>query len=376
MKLGLKTLDWYILKRFLGTYLFSNVLIVTIIIIFDISEKIDNFIYATMDEIIFDYFINVIPFFLNLLSPMFTFIAVIFFTSRLAARYETVAILSSGVSYIRFLRPYMIGATCIALLSLVLGHFVIPNASKTRQAFEDKYINHTYENKETNIHRQIQPGVFIYMESYNNQVKTGYKFSMEKTKDGKLIYMLSADNIVWDSVKQLWRLNNYHERFVPETKLSAIAARTVGMKGDYKEDLKFGIQRDLTMDFYPKDMERIESKVDVMTYFELKAYIKKEREKGSNGIERFEVENYKRTAIPFSTFILTIIGVCLSSRKIRGGLGMHLALGLLLSASYELFLHVSSIFAINNLLPPLFAVWMPNVIYGFFSFYLYKLFQK
>jgi len=376
MKLGLKTLDWYILKRFLGTYLFSNVLIVTIIIIFDISEKIDNFIYATMDEIIFDYFVNVIPFFLNLLSPMFTFIAVIFFTSRLAARYETVAILSSGVSYLRFLRPYMIGASCIALLSLVLSHFVIPNASKTRQAFEDKYINHTYENKESNIHRQIQPGVFIYMESYNNQLQMGYKFTMEKTKEGKLTYMLCADNIVWDSIKQSWRLNNYYERFVPQIQLSAIAARTVGEKGDYKEELKYGIQKDLSMDFYPKDMGRIESKVDVMTYFELKEYVKKEREKGSNGIERFEVENYKRTAIPFSTFILTIIGVCLSSRKIRGGLGMHLALGLLLAASYELFLQVSSILAINDLLPPFVAVWTPNVIYGCIAFYLYKTAQK
>lgn len=376
MKFGLKTLDWYILKRFLGTYLFSNALIVTIIIIFDISEKIDNFIYATMDEIIFDYFINVIPFFLNLLSPMFTFIAVIFFTSRLAARYETVAILSSGVSYLRFLRPYMIGASCIALLSLVLSHFVIPNASKTRQAFEDKYINHTYENKESNIHRQIQPGVFIYMESYNNILKTGYKFTMEKTSKGKLTYMLCADNIVWDSVKQLWQINNYYERFVPETKLASIKNRTVGAKGDYKEELKFGVRKDLSIDFYPKDMGRIESKVDVMTYPELKKYVKKEREKGTNGIERFEVENYKRTAIPFSTFILTIIGVCLSSRKIRGGLGMHLALGLLLAASYELFLHVSSIFAINGLLPPLIAVWMPNVIYGLIAFYLYKTAQK
>lgn len=376
MKLGLKTLDWYILKRFLGTYLFSNILIVTIIIIFDISEKIDNFIYATMDEIIFDYFVNVIPFFLNLLSPMFTFIAVIFFTSRLAARYETVAILSSGVSYLRFLRPYMIGASCIALLSLVLSHFVIPNASKTRQAFEDKYINHTYENKESNIHRQIQPGVFIYMESYNNQLQMGYKFTMEKTKEGKLTYMLCADNITWDSIKQLWRLNNYYERFVPEIKLSSIVARTVGEKGDYKEELKYGIQKDLSMDFYPKDMGRIESKVDVMTYFELKEYVKKEREKGSNGIERFEVENYKRTAIPFSTFILTIIGVCLSSRKIRGGLGMHLALGLLLAASYELFLQVSSILAINDLLPSFVAVWIPNVIYGCIAFYLYKTAQK
>lgn len=376
MRLGLKTLDWYILKRFLGTYLFSNILIITIIIVFDISEKIDNFIYASVDEIVFDYYVNFIPFFLNLLSPMFTFIAVIFFTSKLAARYETVAILSSGVSYLRFLRPYIIGASCIALVSLVLSHFVIPEASKSRQAFEDKYINHTYENKESNIHRQIEPGVFIYMESFNNGMKTGYKFTLERTRDGKLYYMLCADNIMWDSINQSWKANNYYERYIPDIKLSSIESNTVGAKGSYAEELKFGTQKELKIDFSPKDMGRIESKVDIMTYPELKRFVKKERLKGSNGIERFEVENYKRTAIPFSTFILTIIGVCLSSRKIRGGLGMHLALGLLLAASYELFLHVSSIFAINGLLPPVVAVWMPNVIYGFIAFYLYKTAQK
>lgn len=376
MRLGLKTLDWYILKRFLGTYFFANALIIVIIIIFDISEKIDNFIYATMDEIIFDYYVNFIPFFLNLLSPMFTFIAVIFFTSRLAVRYETVAILSSGVSYLRFLRPYMIGAGIIALLSLVLSHFVIPKSSKVRIAFEDKYVNNAYETKERNIHRQIAPGVFIYMESYNNTDRAGNKFTLEKTKAGKLTYMLSAENIVWDSIKHFWKANSYYERFVPETKLAALDTLKIGAKANYKEEIKFGKEKDLVIDFTPVDMGRVESKVEIMPYFELKRFIKKEREKGSNGIERFEVENHKRTAIPFSTFILTIIGVCLSSRKIRGGIGMHLALGLLLAASYELFLQVSSIFAINGLLPPLAAVWAPNVIYGAIAFYLYRTAQK
>lgn len=376
MQNPLKTIDRYILKRFLGTYIFSNILIITIIIIFDISEKIDNFIYASLSEVVFDHYLNFIPYFLNMLSPMFTFIAVIFFTSRLAARYETVAILSSGVSYKRFLRPYMIGAATIAVFSLLISHFVIPKANKTRQAFEDKYINNSYQNKEINIHRQVEKGTYIYMESFNNIDRTGFKFTLEKTKNGKMIYMLNADEIAWDSIKQTWRARNYYERFVPETISLSGKQLSVGDQSDYKETLVFGNEKEIKIDFNPKDMGRVESKVEVMTYPELKKFIAKEREKGSSGIERFEVENYKRTAIPFSTFILTLIGVCLSSRKIRGGIGMHLALGLLLAASYELFLHVSSIFAINGLLSPIVAVWMPNVIYGIIAYYLYRTAQK
>jgi lipopolysaccharide export system permease protein len=376
MKKMLKTLDWYILKRFLGTYLFSNILIITIIIIFDISEKIDNFIYAPLSEVVFDHYLNFVPYFLNRLSPMFTFIAVIFFTSRLAARYETVAILSSGISYWRFLRPYMIGAAMIALGSLYISHFVIPKANRTRQAFEDKYINNSYQSRETNIHRQVEKGVIIYMESFNNLDKTGYKFTLEKMNNGAMSYMLCADNITWDSIKQLWRTGNYYERFIPDLSRINTKQLSVGDTNEYKEKLVFGASKEITIDFSPKDMGRVESKVEIMTYPELKTFISKEREKGSNGIERFEVENYNRTATPFSTFILTIIGVCLSSRKIRGGIGMHLALGLLLAASYVLFQQVSSIFAINGMLGPLIAVWLPNFIYGGIAFYLDRTAQK
>lgn len=369
----LKKLDIYILKKFLGTFVFSIALIIVIVIIFDISEKIDNFIYASIDEIIFDHYLNFIPYFINMLSPLFTFISVIFFTSKLASRYETVAILSSGISYARFLRPYLIGAALIAVTSLVLGHFVIPKANKVRIAFEDKYINTGYQNEERNIHRQISKGTIIYMESFSNYEKRGYKFSMEKTDGLRMKYLLSADNIQWDSVHGYWLVNNYCERFISE---DTIGKETDPDKIKYEEKLNFGNQMPLQMDFHPSDMARIESKVEVMTYPELQAFIKKEREKGASGIERFEVENQKRTAFPFATFILTIMGVAISSRKIRGGIGMHLALGLLLAASYVLFLHVSSIFAVNGVMRPVFAVWLPNVIYSFIAWYLVKTAQK
>ncbi len=369
----LKILDKYILKKFLGTFVFSILLIITIIIIFDISEKIDDFIDAPLSEIIFSHYLNFVPYFINKLSPLFTFIAVIFFTSKMATRYETVAILSSGVSYRRFLRPYIIGAAIIATVSLFFSHFIIPKASQKKQAFEDKYINTGYRNNDQNIHRQVAKGTMVYIESYNIFDKTGYKFTLEKVKDLKLTYMLSAETVQWDSVKGVWHARNYHERYINDSTVFNNQNKASIIK---HETLRNGPDKELKIDFTPKDLGRLASKVEVMTYPELKEYIRKEREKGSEGIERFEAENYQRSAFPFATFILTLIGVAISSRKIRGGIGMHLALGLLLAASYMLFMHVSSIFAINGFLPALIAVWIPNVLYSAIAFYLIKTAQK
>ncbi len=366
----LKTIDRYILKKFMGTFFFSIALITCIVVIFDISEKIDNFIHASMHEIIFDHYMNFIPFITNKMAPLFTFISVIFFTSKMAARYETVAILSSGVKYTRFLRPYIIGAAVIALCSLYLSHFVIPSANRKKQAFEDKYINNHYQTEERNIHRQLDKETKLYMESYTNSDKRGNRFTMERIKDFKQEYFFSAEWVQWDSIRQLWVAHNFYERTMRVDSTKKIAAER------YKEEIKFGNDRELKIDFSPADMGRIESKVEIMTYGELKSFIAKEREKGSSGIERFEVENYTRTASPFATFILTIMGVCISSRKVRGGIGMHLAIGLLLAASYVLFLQVSSMFAVNGLFSPLIAVWVPNVLYGGIAFYLYKSAQK
>jgi lipopolysaccharide export system permease protein len=366
----LKTLDRYILKKFLGTFVFSIILIICIVIIFDISEKIDNFIHATLREIIFDHYMNFIPYFANFLSPLFTFISVIFFTSKMASRYETVAILSSGVNYTRFLRPYIIGAAIIAFGSLYLSHYVIPVANRKKQAFEDKYINNNYQNQERNIHRQLDKESKIYMESFSNMEGRGNRFTLEKIQNFNQMYFLSAEWIQWDSVRQSWKAHNYYERIVHEDNSKKSAAER------YKEEVKFGQEKELKINFVPSDLGRIESKVEIMTYPELKKYIAAEREKGSSGIERFEVENYRRTAFPFATFILTIIGVCISSRKVRGGIGMHLAVGLLLAASYVLFLQVSSIFAVNGVMPPMLAVWIPNFLYGGIAFYLYKTAQK
>ncbi|MBS1638092.1 MAG: LptF/LptG family permease [Bacteroidetes bacterium] len=366
----LKILDIYILKRFMGTFLFSIALMLSIFIVFDISEKLQDFIAekVPLKEIILEHYLNFIPYYGNLFSPLFTFISVILFTSRMASRTEFVAMLSSGTSFTRILRPYMIGAAIITFGSLFLNHFIIPRANKVRIAFEDRYINNGYSTEERNIHKQIAPGTFLYLESYDNRVNTGYRISLEKVVNNRQTYMLKAETMKWDSIKSLWMLSDFFERTLVEADTI-----TGGLtKPFYKETHKFGASRPLKIDFSPKDMWRFESKIEVMPYFELKEYIAKERMKGSSRIEFFEVEMYKRTAFPFATFILTIIGVSIASRKIRGGVGLHIAAGLVLSMAYILFMHISTTFATSGMMSPIIAVWIPNLIFAPVAFYLYK----
>ena len=351
-----------ILKKFVGTFFFSISLVTILLIVFDISEKIDNFYeyHVPLREIILDHYLNFVPFFINMLSPLFIFIAVIFFTSRMAARSETIAILSSGVSYTRFLRPYMIGAGIFCIMNLYLGHFVIPKGNRVMQEFEDKYVNSNYNNEDQNIHRNFTKDFKMYISSYSNSQRKGNFFSMEKYEGNKLVYFFSTNSITWDSLNKVWITENWYERYTNSN----------------KDSLAFGPPKKLQIDFTPEDMARSESKENVMTYFELKEYLKKEKEKGTPGLERFEVVNYKRTSVPFASFILTLIGVVLSARKMRGGIGMHIALGLLIGATYVVLLHFSSIFAVNGILPPLIAVWIPNFLYLIIAITMIKFFSQ
>ncbi len=366
----LKILDRYILRRFIGTFLFSITLMLAIFIVFDISEKLQDFITAKVPlrEIVFEHYLNFIPYYGNLFSPLFTFISVILFTSKMAYKTEFVAILSSGTSFARILRPYMIGAGLITFTSLFLNHFVIPNANKVRIAFEDRYINNGYSTEERNIHKQIAPGTYLYLESYDNRVNTGYRVSLEKVVNNRQVYMLKGESMKWDSVKHVWMLRDYFERELAES--DSIGKGLA--KPLFSEVHRFGQIKELKIDFSPKDMWRFESKIEVMPYFELKEYIAKEKMKGSSRIEFFEVEMYKRTAFPFATFILTIIGVSISSRKIRGGVGLHIAAGLVLSCMYILFMHISTTFATSGMASPIVAVWVPNAIFAVVAFFLYK----
>ena len=358
----MKTLDTYIIKKFLGTFFFSMALIIMIVVVFDISEKIEDFIQkeAPLKAIIVDFYFNFIPYFVNLFSPLFTFIAVILFTSKMASRTEIVAILSSGVSYTRLLFPYMLSATVIALLSLYLNNFVIPHATKKRIAFEEKYIRNEFYNHDRNIHLQLSPGTYIYLERYSTEDNTGYKFSIEKFKKGQLYYKMIAENIKWDSVKSNWVINNYYVRTI----------------NGIKESITKGDRIDTVMTFTPKEFGRKDNTVETMDYNQLNLYIDSERLKGSDNIELYEIEKYRRIAFPFATFILTLIGVSIASRKVRGGIGMHIGLGIFISFTFIMFMQVSTTFAASGLVSPLLAVWIPNILFSFLAYFLLKKAQK
>lgn len=342
-------LDRYILKQFLGTFFFTIGLIICITIVFDISEKIDNFIehQLSLKVIVFEYYIYFIPYFANLFSPLFIFVAVILFTSRMAYRSEIVAILSSGVSFYRLMVPYLIGSTVLATISLGLNHFVIPKANEGRILFENTYINRPYKFYGRNQHYQVQPGVFIYFDSYSAERMTGYKFALEKFEDGVMTYKLISDHIMFDTSIQKWSVKKYYERTFD----------------GINETIREADKLDTIFPFHPRDFGQRLKIVEAMDYWQLNDFIETEEMRGSNYLNYFKVERAKRTSLPFAAFILTIIGVSLASRKVRGGIGMHIGLGLLLSFSYILFMQVSQTFATEGGVSVAMAVWIPNILY-------------
>lgn len=353
----MKTLDWYIIRKFLGTFFFALGLIILIAIIIDISEKLDDFLgsQAPLKEIVVSYYLNFIPYFANLFSHLFIFIAVIFFTSRMAYNTEVVAILSSGISFARFTRPYMIASGILAVLSLLLLNFVIPKTNKSRLAFEERYVRYKFRYTDLNIHRQIEPGTYIYIESYNNIDNLGYKFSMERIKNGVLTWKLNSEIMAWDSLKKCWRINHYYIRSIEGS----------------RERLRMGATLDTTLALQPKDFGRRINNIETMTYPELRRYIAQERMRGSDLIPYYLLEQYRRFSIPFATFVMALMGVSIASRKMRGGIGVHIGFGILLSFSYIIFQKLADTFALQANMAPLLAVWIPNFIFAGISLWLY-----
>ena len=359
----MKIIDWYIIKKFLGTFFFALGLIILIVIVFDISEKLDDFINneAPLKEIIFSYYITFIPFFVNMFSPLISFIAVVFFTSKLASNTEIIAILSSGVSFRRFLRPYLISAAFIGLLSFYLANFLIPTTNKTKKQFEDTYIWKKKYNTSKNIHIQNKPDELLYVESFNNRINTGYNFTWEKFEGQKLVYKLKSKTIIYDSLNNEWNIVRYKIRtFV----------------GDSIQEFEHGDTLIAKFNIIPRDFSDKVVNMEVMDYFELNEFIAKEEIKGSENIKFYYVEKHKRVSFPFATLILTVIGASLSSRKARGGMGIHLALGITLSFTYIIFMQISTVFATFGALSPLVAVWIPNIIFFFIAIYLFIIAPK
>ncbi|MDX2442651.1 MAG: LptF/LptG family permease [Bacteroidales bacterium] len=355
---GSKILDIYIIKNFLGTFIFALSLLMFIVVVFDLSEKLDEFIekQAPLKAIIFEYYLNFIPFFALLFSPLFTFITVIFFTSKLAYNTEIIAMFSSGLSFKRLMLPYFIASFVIAAFTFVLGNFVIPHANIKRLEFEEVYVHKSGSYSKRNIHMQVRPNEYVYMESYSNTGNIGYKFSLEKFNEtGELESKLMADYVKWDTVQDKWKVHNYYIRNIY----------------DGIETIEEGKDIDTVLNIFPKDFARGENFILTMDMKELKEFIDQQQLKGSENVIPYLLERYKRLAIPFSTFILTLIGVSVSSRKIRGGIGANIGAGLGLSFIYIFFMQFSSQFAISGALNPLLAVWMPNILFAIIAGILY-----
>ncbi len=354
----IKIVDLYIIRKFLGTFFFAITLIMLIVIVFDLSEKIDDFIenQAPLDEIIFVYYVNFIPYFINLFSPLFTFIAVIFFTSRLASNTEIISILSAGISFRRLLVPYIISAVLLSMFSIYLSNVLIPRANETRLDFENTYVRSPSRFRERNIHMQIKPGEFIYLESFNDRTNRGQRFSLEKIKDGQLYYKLKANTVTWDTIEKQWQIQNYHIREI----------------NGINEKLTFGDRKDTVLNFTPDNFIQNLREIETLNFRELQDQIDMEKLKGSEHIKYYQVEKHRRIAFPFATLILTLIGVSLSCRKVRGGIGLHLGAGITLSFAFILFMQVSSTFATNGNLTPALAAWVPNILFGILGIYLLK----
>ncbi len=357
----LNKIDKYILKNFLGTFVFLLGAFSVIAIVIDFTEKINDFVDRKVPFVkILAYFRDFIPYILALLFPIFIFVAVIFFTSKMANRSELIAILSSGMSFKRMLRPYVIGAGIISMVLLFANHYIIPQANKSRLKFEEQFLWEKHFSAEDNFHVRISPNEYIYMQSYNPESKTGYRFSYEKLKGIDIVEKITADRCSYDSIKHEWKLQEVVSR-----KLDGIHESLQSQLFMFR---KFALK--------PADLVEKREGKQIMTTPQLNAYITTEQQKGSQSLSEYQIEYHRRTSSPFCAFVLSIMGACIASRKVRGGSGVHLAIGLMISAIYVFVMQFSTTFAVKGNLHPLIAVWIPNVVFGLLAVVIYKKYSK
>lgn len=357
----LKILDWYIIKKFIGTYFYSIALIISISIVIDVNENLAKFTQynAPLKAIVFDYYMNFIPYFANLFSPLFVFIAVIFFTSKLAGNSEIISMLAAGVSFKRLMRPYMISAAIISLLTFFLGSYIIPKGTIVRQNFETMYKNRKKNTSAENVQLQVGKGIIAYIQHYDNNYKKGYGFCLDKFENKKLVSHLTASEVQYDTIsdtKYHWKVYNWRIR---------------NLRG-MRETITSGSVKDTTIMMEPTDLVFSKGQQETFTSPQLRDYISKQIDRGSGNVVQYEVEYHKRIATSFASFILATIGLSLSSRKRKGGMGMYLGIGLALSFGYIMLQTVSSTFAINANTPPMLAAWIPNIIFTVVAYFCYR----
>lgn len=363
----MKIIDRYILSKILTTFFFVVLILVAIVSVIDLTEKMDKYSRNNLDTLtILGYYRDFIPWIAGLITPITVFIAIVFVTSQMAARTEIIAILGSGVSFVRMLFPYFVGASILAIISFYLNGWVIPKSNQSRLEFEIRYLNKNVNYDRQNVHLQIEPNVYLYLQNYNNQSNTGYQFTLERfNENNQLLEKLTADNIMWDTVKNKWLLRSWKLKKVD----SLFQTRN---DATIKELIKSGDARDTTLAITPKDFTSVESNYDGLTIPELTQQIAKMKFRGSTGVEVFQTEKHIRFATPFTIYILVFMGVIVSARKSRGGTGFQIALGFLLSFVFILFFMMTRTFAEAGSLPPWMAAWLPNLSFALIALGMYK----
>ncbi len=354
----IKRLDWYIIRKFMVTFFMSILFLAVLIIIFDISEKIEDFVRrdVPIHEIVFDYYMNFVPYFMNQYSPMFVFLTVIFFTSKMTQDSEVVAMLSSGISYHRIVRPYIISAAIIAIISLVAGMWILPRSNATRVQFEQKYNPYRKVKMGHDMHYKLENDVFVYFESFSAYNNTAYNFTMEDLHDGTMHSKLTAESAQYDTLTGVWKLRNYFIR---------------DFDGGLQDHIRSGRQLDTVFSMTRDDFFRNRYTIQELNQKELNQLIDTQIMRGDASVNMSLIEKHNRFSLPVSAFILTIIGLSLCTKKKRGGMGWNLAAGTGLGFSYILFMQFSEMFVITDTLPAQVAVWMPNVLYAIIAVVLY-----
>lgn len=357
----LKRIDWYIIGKFLGTFFFSIVLILSIAIVFDLTEKMDEFFEnnAPLRRIILDYYLPFIPYYMNMFSSLFIFIAVIFFTSKMAGNSEIIAMLAAGISFRRIMLPYFLSATFLFLLFWGLGGYVIPPATEKMLDFQDEYIQKIKSENVRNVQMMVEPGTVLYIETFQKRTNTGYRSSFEHYEGKTLRSRITAERIRYDGTEAepyKWHFEQYTRRDFN------------GMR----ETISRGQRLDTPIMLQPKELFITAEQAQQMTNPELRNYIRVQQERGAGNTQAFETEYHKRWASPLGAFIMTLLAVTMSSRKVRGGMGKNLGIGLTLSALYILFSTVSTTFSVNGVMTPFMAVWLPNFLFLVIGIYLYQ----
>jgi len=359
----MKILDWYILKRLLVTFFFAILLITVIAVVIDSSEKADDFVKSGLStgQIITDYYFGFVPHIVALIFPLIVFIAIIFFTSKLAGRSELIAILASGVTFNRMLRPFIMGGAILALILWLANMYIIPKAQGIRSSFQERYIdrNSTYNiggGNYLSYYLRVDSVTFVGFRSYDTTSKSASNFFMHRIKDNKVVYNLRAERVSWDTAKRSWVLDNALERKV----------------GGLDEEAQLIPKKTVKLNFVPSELRKDEYLKDKLTSPELTQYIRREELRGAEGLNTLKVERYRRDATPVAVLILSVIGAVVASRKVRGGSGMHLAFGIVTAATFILMDRFSTVFSTKGNFPPLLAAWLPNIIFAGIAYWLYK----